>query len=498
MMMSKPKNLIILSSDEMRGDAPGYAGNPDCKTPNIDSLAAKGVAFDRHYTVFPKCVPARIAMMTGRYCHTDGYRTIFQHMPPDDPNLLKTLTDSGYETAVFGLNHVWQNFYGEGDKKNVKSGGCVDYHSFTTGYFRDHNDKEWPPGEAGPRRPLELPAHYRYGGRRTEPRTGHDDNNRADQAIDYLTTIRDRERPFYMQVNFSLPHPGYNVEEPWFSMYDPKTIKGWEFDLPQNAPLPLTRMRQIRTGLDDPEENFREIQATYYGMCSKVDWNIGRVLKAIETEGLFDNSVVLFWVDHGDFAGQYGLLEKWDTYMGDCLTRVPFVLWSPDQPSGIRIQALTDHTDIAPTLCELLGLDPFPGIQGKSLLPVIRGEWQRDAVFADGGHEDEMWTRFNFNRKNKDGSPREPDGKQLTYRDAPETMARAKMIRTDRWKLTIRLVGGNELYDMQNDPDEMKNLWPEVEGDPELQKVVCDLQTRLVEWCLETDTDRPYQDNVGA
>jgi choline-sulfatase len=208
---------------------------------------------------------------------------------------------------------------------------------------------------------------------------------------------------------------------------------------------------------------------------------------------------VVFTVDHGDFAGQYGLFEKWDTCMADCLLRVPFVLWSPDLPHGTNVEGLTQHVDLPPTVLELLGIEPDWGIHGRSLLTVARGESPgRETVFADGGHEREMQERFSFPRTDAQGRPKRLSSKQVTYMRCPQTMARTKMARSERWKLVTRLVGGNELYDMQEDPWELHNLWGEHERDPELMRVVVDLQDRMIRWCTQTDTDRPHQEQVGA
>ncbi len=487
-MPQEARNLIVISSDEMRGDAPGYMGNPDCRTPNLDGFAERAVSFRRHFSVFPKCVPTRIAMMTGRYCHTDGFRTIQQHLPNDQPDVLARLKDAGYESALFGINHVWENIFGEG--LNRKGAAYVDYHSFTEGYFRHMLDREWPVEEPGPEDldPPQPPEgyDYHYGGRIEEPMTFFCDDNRAAQAVEYLTEVRDRSRPFYMHLNLSWPHPGYKAPEPYFSMYGRDQIDPWPYELPRNAPLPLRKMREVRTGPDAPERMLRELQAVYYGMVTRTDHVLGRVLDAIEREGLFENSVVLFFADHGDFAGQYGLPEKWDTCMADCLLHVPCILSAPGLPAGEAVEGLTEHVDVAPTLLELLGIEPDWGIHGESLLPIISGEKRKEAVFADGGHEEEMWERFSFD---PGGS-----GKQKTYAVCPETMARTKMCRTDEWKLVTRLVGGNELYDMRSDPFEMDNLW----GRDEHADVVMDLQQKMIEWCLRTDTDRPFQPDVGA
>jgi arylsulfatase A-like enzyme len=489
------KNFILLVADEMRADAPGYMGNPDCHTPQLDSFAEHSIVFENHFAVHGKCIPSRIAMLTGRYSHTDGFRTINQHLPSDHPNLLQHLRQEyGYETAVFGLNHTWETLF----DTNEVGAGISDYHSFT-GHYHDMAFAKYsvPDPDSQSRQPLSLdPDLFEYGGRLEGALGDFCDDARTDQAIDYLTKTRDRRRPFYLQLNLSQPHPPYAVEEPYFSMYDRETIRAWPHELPKDSPLPMRVMRAIRTGLDTPPKVFREIQAVYYGMISKVDVLLGRVLDTLAEEGLMENSVVLFTSDHADFAGQYGLIEKWDTCMNDCILHVPFILWSPDLPQGRRMQGLSEHVDVVPTVLDLLGLDrpPHWGIHGESLLPILSGERRKTAVFADGGHEQEMWARFNFEALEAG----KLSGKQQTYQRYPESMARTKMVRSEDWKLVMRLAGGNELYDLRSDPDEMNNLWNQQFEDAALMRVVAGLQQQLIEWCLRTDTDRPYQERVGA
>lgn len=273
-------------------------------------------------------------------------------------------------------------------------------------------------------------------------------------------------------------------------MYDRKRLSAWPHRLPHNAPLPLRAMREIRTGHEVPEAALREVQAVYYGMITRTDLLIGRFLEAVEENGLLDESVLVFTSDHGDFAGQYGLVEKWDTCFADCLMHVPCILWARELPHGKSIDSLTEHTDLAPTILELLGLRPDWGIHGESLLPIIRGEKRKEAIFADGGHEQEMWTRFD--RALLDKPARQ--AKQEVYHRCPEAMARAKMVRTERWKLVVRLTEGHELYNLSRDPWELNNVF----DDPGNCGVILELQQKMLEWCLRTDTDRPYQKDVGA
>jgi choline-sulfatase len=490
------KNLIVISSDEMRGDCPGFTGNPDCKTPNLDKLAGKSVIFNKHFTVHGKCVPSRISMMTGRYAHTDGIRTINETnlLKEGEPNLLEALKDDGYETAYFGHNHVFENLY---NGKNKKGESVPYYHSFTEKYFDKILEQTHPvqqPNENSlSNSSRDEVINFRVECR-TEPCGDFMDDNRAEQAIHYLKTVRDKNRPFYMHLNFSAPHPPYRVEEPYFSMYDRDNIKPFPFDLPKNAPTHIKRMREVRGGENVTSADSRQVQAVYYGMITKLDTLIGKVLDAAEDENLFENSIIMFWVDHGDFAGQYGLVEKWDTAVQDCIMHVPQTIYAPDLPAG-EINTLTEHTDIAPTILEMLDVKPDVKwvMHGESLLPIIAGEKAKTEVFGDGGHEAAMRARFNVGLTDKNGNPA-TQGKQKTYHDYPETMSRVKMVRTDEWKLAIHLEGDNELYNMKDDPYEMNNLY----GQVGLNDIVFDLQERLLYWCLRTDTDRPFQPRVGA
>jgi choline-sulfatase len=500
-MSQRARNVLLITADEMRGDAPSFMGNPDCQTPCLDRLAARGTVLEKHFCVFPKCVPSRVSMHTGRYTHTEGYRTVMgdNHMPRGQPNLLEQLRAiHGYETCMFGLNHVFEPewFYGG----NKAGQGAVDYHSFIEGDLQEiaMRDRTYPPRKPDAPIPPEMEIDYEGCVEGTVERKFLDEN-RCDQAIHYLEHLRDRSRPFFLQLNISKPHPPYQVCEPYFSLYRREAIEAYPHQLPENAPLPLRKQRELRLGNDVSSEVLREIQAVYYGMCSFVDEHIGRVLDCLREQGLEDDTLVIFTSDHGDFAGQYGINEKWDTTMADCLLHVPMVIAGPGIPEGARFAELTEHVDLPASLLEYLGLDrgePTWHWHGESFLPVLEGKPGKAAVFADGGHEAPMRARFDrpvWQEKNG-RRIKATGGKQLTYGECPDTMARAKMIRTKDWKLVVREVGGNELYHMSEDPWELRNLY----GQAGTEAITLELQTALLEWCLRTDTDRPFVQEVGA
>ncbi|MFP4144424.1 MAG: sulfatase-like hydrolase/transferase [Phycisphaeraceae bacterium] len=478
-MAEKPRNVIILCPDEQRGDAAGFMGNPDIKTPNMDRLAQRSAIFERHMTTFPKCVPARCSLMTGRYTHTDGWRSVSQALEPGQPELMSHLRERGYETAVFGKNHCWDEANWDALDFSSDKPPMAHYMEGRRGVH------EFPASEDGPQ-PMDLDPRWHYVGSNTRHMP---DEAFTEQTVDYLRERRDRSKPFFLQVNYESPHAVYGVEEPWYSMYDRDKIEAYPHDLPKNAPLPVTAQRKYRTGMEDHEAEAREIQAVYYGMISKLDHLFGKVLDAVDAENLWEDTVILFISDHGDYAGQYTLVEKYDTHFADCLMQVPCTLYAPDLPAG-RVSSLSDTADIAPTLCELLGVEPLPHMHGESMVPLARGEKRKDAVFADGGHEKPMRDRFAA-REKPTGDHGNALGKGQTYWYEPDSMARAKMVRTDRYKLVIRETGGNELYDLETDPWEMDNRW----GDPELAAATAELMRKLVEWSLKTDPERPYLEN---
>lgn len=491
------RNLIIICPDEMRADCAGYAGNPVIRTPEIDALAERGVVFGNHFCVMPKCVPSRISLMTGRYSHTGGYRTVSQSMNPGDEDLLALLVAGGFQTALFGKDHCW------GRDRVARDFAFTSY----TGPLAHHMDGVVKLDDSRPTSrtaaDLDLEDGWHYVGSRTR----HDADERyATQAVEFLTKERDRGRPFFLQVNIESPHPVYGVEEPWFSMYDRDRLNRWPCTLPDDAPLPMRAQRDVRTGVDDDATAAAELQRVYYGMISKVDTLVGRILAAVTEQGLWGDTVVLFWSDHGDYAGQYGLAEKWDTSLADCLVKVPCILAAPGLEPA-RVTALTETTDLAPTLTELLGLPPLTRAHGTSLLPVVAGRSPgRPAVFADGGHEAAMRRRFAEQYPmgadaHRRGAKRY--GKSETYARYPDSMARARMVRTSRWKLVVRETGGNELYDLDADRWEMENLWERFRADATLAArdgtplapVVTDLLLRMNEFALRTDPDEPHLDH---
>lgn len=501
-MNPKPKNILLITADEMRADCTGFSGNPDVKTPNLDRFASEGTVYSNHFAVFPKCVPSRASMHTGRYTHTDGLRTVMgaNHIPEGTPNLAERLKKAGYETAVFGLNHVWEEewFRGRGEQANKLGEGLADYNSFTDGALAEIALKERFYPESKERSGVGpegiRAAGLRFKGLNEINHSRFSDDNRTDQAILYLDEVRDRDKPFFLQLNLSDPHPPYEVHEPWYSMYQPEELDPFPFELPTNAPLAIRAQRKYRTGDDFPRESARELQAVYYGMVSYVDDLVGRLLRYLSKSGLEDDTLIVFTSDHGDYAGQFGLIEKWDASLHDSLLKVPFIMKGPGVGEGAIQEGLSEHVDLPATVIDYLKMEaPQEWVwHGDSMLGPDCG---KEAVFANGGHEKSMRDRFCCETWEEiDGERfKAVDGKQLVYEQEPDAMARCKMVRTKKWKLVARETEDHELYDLEKDPHELNNIYSE--GPLE---IILDLQNKLIKWALMTDTDRPFLSEFGA
>ena len=234
-------------------------------------------------------------------------------------------------------------------------------------------------------------------------------------------------------------------------------------------------------------------------MISFIDSLVGQVVDAVRRNGLEDDTLIIFTSDHGDYAGQYGINEKWDGSLQDCLLHVPFVMSGPSIPAGKKLKGLSEHVDLPATVLEYLGKEaPEEWVwHGESLLSMLKrmvpgnppfcGRWTRSRN-AGAFLCTPAWDERNGVRT------KATQGKQLTYQECPDSMARCKMVRTDEWKLVIRETGGNELFNVAEDPYEMKNLY----GDSQYDHIVAELMLQLIQWCLRTDTDRPFLKKFGA
>jgi arylsulfatase A-like enzyme len=460
--VSRP-NVLFFMSDQQRADSVGAFGNTIARTPHLDALAAGGMHFTQAYSQHSACSQSRISTLTGWYPHVAGHRTLDNLLAPWEPNLLAALRDSGYHVC-------WAGIRGDTFAPGVTA-ASTDFFGFTVKpslevIAASHREA------VAPGHPM---RHAHYAGR-LEESNGLDFDEAAVRTA--IALIADGlPEPFLLYVTLFAPHPPFAVAEPWFSLHD-------RADMPtpvghgSGKPRFMAALREY-SELDrlDPDD-WAEIAATYYGMVSRVDEQFGRVFAALEAAGVSDRTVTCFGTDHGEYLGDFGLVEKWPSGLDDCLLRNPLVLAGPGILEDAVHDGFVEMIDIVPTICELAEVELGHVQFGRSLVPLLEGRstQHRDAAFSEGGF------RPDEEAQNELRAAYPYDVKTTLLHDQPELVGRAVAIRTDAWTYIHRTTEADELYDRAHDPAETTN----VAGDPERAGIATDLRERMLDWLVET------------
>jgi len=343
---AQPRNLLFVMADQWRSCAFGEAGDalapslapPPVETPVLDRFAREGVRCLRAYATNPECSPSRASVMTGRLPHQHGVIENNLMLPPTERGLAAGFLEAGYATHYIGKWHL----DGPGKPGFVPPGWRR--HGFQTfeGYNRGHTYEHF--------------TSFTNGGERLE-RDGFEPAWQVDRAIDFLRAHR--EEPFLCFLSWGPPHARVNERTP--DLRTPSSVYGWRPNVPQWI-RDLDRMQQ--KVLD------------YYALCSRLDVEMGRLLRALGSLGLAEDTVVVFTSDHGDMLGSHGHLNK--EYPYEEALRVPLFLRVPGAPPR-AVDAPISGIDLLPTLTALCGLAPVPGCTGRDVSNVFRGD---DAAFA--------------------------------------------------------------------------------------------------------------------
>ncbi len=485
--MGNRPHIVIFNPDQWRGDVMGHLGNQAAVTPNLDRFVqADAVSFANAFCQNPVCTPSRCSFMTGWYPHVRGHRTMFHMLrEPDEPVLLKTLRQAGYFVWWGGKNDLVPGQHGCDDYCDVK------YAPADESLPRSADPKQWR-GEPG------SDTYYSFyvGELKVEPGADHYHDRDWANVVGAIEQIMNRptDRPLLIYLPLTAPHPAYGVEEPWYSMIDRSKV-------PPRAPTPddWSGKPSILRGISErqnlrgwTEERWTELRATYYGMCARVDHLFGMLLQGLKEAGIYDDTAIFFLSDHGDFTGDYGLVEKTQNTFEDCLTRVPFIV---KPPAGVPVrpgvrEGLVELTDLIATVESLTGIEPHHTHFGRSLLPLLAGECveHRDAVFCEGGrlHGETHCMEL------QSTSGQRPEGiywpRLSLQREEGPCHTKAVMIRTREFKYVRRLYESDELYDLRSDAQELHNRI----DDPSLADVLCELKERLLTFYLETGDVVPH------
>ena len=403
-------NIVFLLSDDQRWDSLGCTGNPICKTPHLDALAADGVLFTNHFSTTPICMTSRASIFTGLHTRCHGIEDFSLPLSP-------ALWDLCYPARIRGAG------YHAGFIGKWGLGGDLPEAQFDYWKGFPAQGKYFPDGEPGP----------------------HLNNIMGDQAIEFIQSAP-KGKPFCLSVSFKAPH--VQDEDLRQYLYDPALE-----DLYKDITIPppsqahsyfYNRMPEFNRTSEgrkrwqlrfSTSESYQRSVKGYYRLITGMDLAVGRIMAALEKNGMEQSTVVVFTSDQGVFNGERGLAGKW--LMHEESIRAPLIIHDPrvrGRLRGRRCDAMTLNIDFSPTLLSLAGEPVPPPLQGRDLGPLVRGEhprWRTECFFE-----------HHF------GGTREP------------VIPASEAIRTPDWKY-IRYVEPQplyqELYDLENDPKEMRN-----------------------------------------
>jgi choline-sulfatase len=431
---NRKPNVLFIAIDDQNDWIGHLGGHPLVKTPNLDRLAARGTTFLNAHVQSPLCNPSRTSLMLGLRPTTTGIYGLapwFRTLPElkDRVTIAQHFAGHGYRTL--GAGKIFHNGTGPRSKPAAAANDSANSandaarpvefqsHGPSPGIGRPLGKKLIPPTPMG-NHPMMDWGVYPY------PESDLGDYQVADWAIRQLNEATSDE-PFFIAAGFFLPHVPCYATQRWFDLYPdddsvlPKLLDGDRDDTPRFSwylhwELPEPRLKWLKEN-----NQWRNLARSYLACTSFMDAQIGRVISALEETGLADNTIVVVWSDHGYHLGEKGISGK--NTLWDRSTRVPLIFAGPGVKGGQRCASPAELLDIYPTLIELCGLTPRSDLEGLSLVPQLKDS----------------------------AAPR--DRPAITSHNQGN-----HGIRSDRWRYIRYADGSEELYDMQNDPNEWTNL----------------------------------------
>lgn len=428
-------NVLILHADQHRQDCIGAYGNRDVQTPAIDALAADGVRYENHYTVYPVCTPSRYSLVSGLYTHQHCAWTNESTLPSGFATFPRLLAAEGFCTAAVGKMHMTPTYQDVGyqslclAEQNGEGRYEDDYHAYLKADgLVDAVDLIDQVDEI---RAKASQAYFDCFG------AAESDLDCAHHSTSWITRQAKRELEGWsadggnlLMVGYVKPHHPFDPPYPYSTMYDPArlTIPGG-----YTASVPEHDYRQYRGFFDSAtlsEERLRRALALYYGAITQIDDNIAELIALLKSRGMYDNTMIVFTSDHGDYMGYHHMLLK-GNFLYEPLAKIPLIIKYPGQRGAADVSdALCENIDLATTILSCCGVDAPPQMQGVDLAACGAG---REFAFSEGQYGTAEQPCFGY------------------------------MVRSRRYKLIVHGSLENAMFfDFENDPYELENLI----GDP--------------------------------
>ncbi|MGZ0708901.1 sulfatase [Coraliomargarita sp. W4R53] len=448
-------NVLFLMSDDLNTALSGF-GHEQCQTPNLDRLAQEGVKFESMHCQYPLCGPSRSSIMSGLYPYTNnclGNGGKIRREIPDVVTMSQAFKNQGYYAGrvskIYHMNIPDEIIAGTAHSDDSDSWDEA---------FNITALEQNAPGKLTNWSPKDKDSQAFIGVVSTAGDLEHADGMAASKAIEILDEVGDE--PFFLAVGFVRPHVPLVAPEKYFDLYDQEDMEIPFFPENDLEDVPeIIRDYKSNEEYGVTPESHKGLLAAYYASVSYMDAQVGRVLDALEANGLKENTIVVFTSDHGYLLGHHDKYQK--QHLFEEATRVPFIISVPWMATehGKGTMQLTELIDLYPTLTDLAGIPAPDSLQGTSLRPLLEdtnsADWTKDAVF---------------------------------------TISRVggESLRTEDWRFTQWGFGkaGMELYDLNKDPSEFTNL----ANNPEYASVVKQMEARL----LAKRDEAGYQDYVAA
>ncbi len=443
--VARRPNVLIIHVDQHRMDCIGAYGNEDIKTPFIDSLAADGVRFENSFCPYPVCTPSRYSLLSGMYVHDHGGWSNRCGLSPEIATFPRILRTAGYKTKAVGKMHFMPTYLDVGFDEMVLSEQDGpgrwddDYHRYLMKKgLVDRNDLEDQRREYRKNAPDEY---YKTFGALVSNLAEEDHATTwiGDRAVE---TVEDWQAGGgqLLMAGFIKPHHPFDPPAPWDKMYDPLALTilpGWR---KESFDHDTAYSRGYFKNTDLTEGSLRRAMAYYYATISQIDFHVGRLVKTLKDKGLYDDTLIVYTADHGEYMGHHHLLLK-GNYMYDPLAKVPLIVkWPHSKSAGQVSRRLVNNIDLAPTICKATGCRTAETMQGCDLAVDVAGH---EIIFSES-------------------------------RGGSQVMAR-----TQKHKLILAgPKNANLFFDLENDPLEMNNLY----DDPKYKDIVSELEKKLTAW----------------
>ncbi len=471
-------NILIITTDQMRADCMGCAGNSVIQTPNLDRLADGGAVFDRAYCTNPVCTPSRAAIFTGRYPHVTGAWNIGVSLNEDEHTFCDHLKPLGYQCVANGKMHFRPQRAPEGGNDDAANRDRPRADGTFYGFDEHHITEDNQVGEYLTWLADVAPEYLNNTRGKTDATQGdtwdasgsclppeyHQTHWIAERSIETIQA-HDSKRPLFMWTSFVDPHHPFNAPARYAQIYADAELPPAIAPDETHEGRPEHLRQQGDRGYwpgggqehDRDEASLRNARINYYGMITFIDEQIGRILDALDKRGMRENTLIVFTTDHGELLGDHGLMYK-GPWLYDSLARVPMLMNGPGIAAGARVRGLMENVDILPTFLDAIGVEIPYGVQGVSQLPAIGGE---QAAVRDSA---------------------------ICSYDAHDRGIRLKMFRTDRYKLNI-WAGEDygELFDLEADPGETENRF----FDPDYAAVKAELYVALAHRLIQDEDPLP-------